>query len=79
MRTPLNVIVVDHDPTWSRKFEVEAAIVGKALGSVATAIHHIGSTAIPGIFAKPIIDMLVEAASVEAVDEKGGILAGSGV
>jgi len=61
---------VAHDPSWSRKFEGEAARIGAALGGAATAIHHIGSTAIPGIFAKPIIDILVEAPSVEAVDEK---------
>jgi len=70
----MSIMVVAHDPKWSRKFEDEAAIVGAALGPAALAIHHIGSTAIPGIFAKPIIDMLVVAPSVEAIDERAASL-----
>lgn len=66
----MKTIVIPHDPRWRCKFEEEAAIVAAALGSVATAIHHIGSTAISGIFAKPIIDMLIESSSLEAIDEK---------
>lgn len=64
------VIVVPHDPTWSRKFAAEARIIGAAMGPAVIAIHHIGSTAIPDIFAKPIIDMLVEATSLDGVDER---------
>jgi GrpB-like predicted nucleotidyltransferase (UPF0157 family) len=75
---PMDVLVVPHDPKWSRKFEAEAKVIGAALGAAATAIHHIGSTAIPGIFAKPIIDMLVEATSVEAVDERAPLLEAMG-
>jgi GrpB-like predicted nucleotidyltransferase (UPF0157 family) len=63
-------MVVAHDPTWSRKFEAEAKLVSAALGSAITAIHHIGGTAVPGIFAKPIIDMLAVANRIEDIDER---------
>lgn len=66
----MRVVVVPHDPAWSRRFESEAELVAEAFGSAAVAIHPIGSTAIPGIFAKPTIDMLVEAASLDAIDRR---------
>jgi GrpB-like predicted nucleotidyltransferase (UPF0157 family) len=66
----MNIILVAHDPEWRLKFEAEANVVRAVFGPAATAIHHIGSTAIPGILAKPIIDMLVEAATIEVVDER---------
>ena len=54
---------------WHRKFESEASLIHSAVEPVAVGIHHIGSTSIPGIVAKPIIDMLLEVTSVEALDE----------
>jgi GrpB-like predicted nucleotidyltransferase (UPF0157 family) len=74
----VNVIVVPHDPGWRRKFEVEAEIIGVALGLAVSFIHHVGSTSIPGIYAKPVIDILVEASSYEAVDQKGNSLVAKG-
>lgn len=53
---------------WAAEFARESAKVALALGGCAPVIHHIGSTAIPGIRAKPIIDMLVEVADLEKVD-----------
>jgi GrpB-like predicted nucleotidyltransferase (UPF0157 family) len=70
----MNVVLVAHDPEWRLKFEAEARIVLAALGPAANAIHHIGSTAIPGILAKPIIDMLLEATAIEAVDERTALV-----
>lgn len=67
-----------HDPKWIGKFHSEATIIGEALGSVAVGIHHIGSTAVPGIAAKPIIDILVEARSVVAIDENATSLEACG-
>jgi len=66
----VTAIVVPHDPAWRQKFELEAAELASALGPAAVAIHHIGSTAIPGVVAKPVIDVLVEATSVEAIDDR---------
>ena len=47
--------VVDQTPEWAAFFEKEAAHLAVIFGPHLTAIHHIGSTAIPGIKAKPII------------------------
>ncbi len=67
-------VLKSHQEDWSRKFEDEAAAVREAVGREALAIHHIGSTAIPGILAKPIIDMLVEVASLEGLDRHAASL-----
>jgi GrpB-like predicted nucleotidyltransferase (UPF0157 family) len=54
------VRVVPHRDSWTSDFESEAVAVRDALGVSSTRLHHIGSTAIPGIHAKPVIDMLAE-------------------
>jgi GrpB-like predicted nucleotidyltransferase (UPF0157 family) len=51
--------LVDYDPGWPKKFEVHARIIADALDSSALRIEHIGSTSVPGLAAKPIIDILV--------------------
>jgi GrpB-like predicted nucleotidyltransferase (UPF0157 family) len=65
MRT---VEVVPHDRRWRAAFAAEAKSVNDALGENIVAIHHIGSTAIPNIYAKPIIDLLVEVNDIVKVD-----------
>ena len=65
-----NVEVVPHDPRWRDRFEAEAKQVEAALGQNAVAVHHIGSTAIPDIHAKPVIDLLVEAEDIAEVDAR---------
>jgi len=62
------VEIVPHDPQWRDAFEAEARHVAAALGENAAAIHHIGSTAIPNIYAKPVIDMLVEVGDITELD-----------
>ncbi|MBI3513456.1 MAG: GrpB family protein [Proteobacteria bacterium] len=51
--------VVDYDPTWPARFEAERAALAQTLGPLVVAIEHIGSTAVPRLPAKPIIDLLV--------------------
>ena len=51
--------VVDYDPVWIAAFETEAATLNAVFGKRAIKVHHIGSTAVPGLEAKPIIDILV--------------------
>lgn len=48
-----------YDSDWPRMFGLECARIEAALGDLVTAIEHIGSTAVPGLCAKPIIDLLV--------------------
>jgi GrpB-like predicted nucleotidyltransferase (UPF0157 family) len=63
------VEVIPHDPKWQNEFESESKRVALALGKNVVAIHHIGSTAIPHIYAKPIIDLLVEVNDITHVDK----------
>lgn len=53
------VIVVEHDPSWPARYVEERDILQRALGPAALAIEHVGSTSVPGLAAKPIIDILV--------------------
>jgi GrpB-like predicted nucleotidyltransferase (UPF0157 family) len=59
--TPLagRILIVDYDPQWPELFRREAVRVRSALGCRAVRIEHTGSTAVPGLAAKPIIDMLL--------------------
>ena len=59
------VEIVPHDPAWSAKFESERSAIIEALGGTALEAHHVGSTAVPGLAAKPIIDILVAVTSLE--------------
>ena len=64
------VEVVPPNLAWREAFATEAKQVIQALNGNIVAIHHIGSTAIPNIYAKPIIDILVEVQSIANVDKQ---------
>jgi GrpB-like predicted nucleotidyltransferase (UPF0157 family) len=51
------IIIEDYDPHWPEQFELLRWRIGTALGPLAWAIEHIGSTAVPGLAAKPILDI----------------------
>ena len=53
------IIVTPYDPAWPARFRVESQLIHIALADLAPAIEHIGSTSVPGLAAKPVIDMLV--------------------
>lgn len=55
----------EYDSRWPERFDEEAARIRNALGDVAVRIEHVGSTAVPGLGAKPIIDIQVSVASME--------------
>lgn len=65
---PQHVTVVDYDPSWPQRFREERDRLCGALGEAALAIWHIGSTSVPGLAAKPVVDVLVAARSLEEVD-----------
>lgn len=65
---PRRIILAPPDPAWPEQFRAEAARLRTILGDEAVAIEHIGSTAIPGIPAKPTIDVLVAARDLAAID-----------
>ncbi|MGA9994006.1 MAG: GrpB family protein [Pyrinomonadaceae bacterium] len=68
------VEVVPHNPQWRDAFEAEAKQVADALGENVVAIHHIGSTAIPNIYAKPVVDLLVEVRDITEVDGRSSAM-----
>src|ERR1700744_4662012 len=61
------VVVVEYDPGWPALFEFFRGRIVTALGGLATAVEHVGSTAVPGLAAKPIIDMDVLLVSGDAL------------
>jgi len=55
------VILCAHDPAWAKRFERERTLLEQTVGAGRAArISHIGSTAVPGLVAKPTIDILLE-------------------
>jgi GrpB-like predicted nucleotidyltransferase (UPF0157 family) len=61
------IVVVDYDPAWPSSFERIAAFVWPAVMDVALRIEHVGSTAVPGLAAKPIIDVDIVVAGARDV------------
>jgi len=68
MLPPYAVRLVPHDPLWAEQASQEAARLREAAGSVFTAFGHIGSTSIPDIAAKPIIDLMGVVPDLESLD-----------
>jgi GrpB-like predicted nucleotidyltransferase (UPF0157 family) len=62
------VEVVPYDPAWPSEFDRVRAELAAVLGPSAAAIHHIGSTSVPGLSAKPVIDVLVETPDLSMID-----------
>ena len=62
------VKLVPHDPEWADLYGAASTDIRDGLGSTALSVEHVGSTAIPGIMAKPVIDILV---LVERYDPEG--------
>jgi GrpB-like predicted nucleotidyltransferase (UPF0157 family) len=60
-----SVVVVEYDPAWPRLYEEESARLSAALGDVLVETEHIGSTAVPGLAAKPVIDILAGLRALE--------------
>ncbi len=67
----MRIYMVPHDPKWRQEFENEARRIADALGDGMVAeVHHIGSTAILDIYAKPVIDILLVVANHAELDAK---------
>ena len=68
---PHPVRIVDYDPAWPAAFSEIEALLRAALGPAAVRIEHVGSTAVPGLAAKPVIDVQLSVASFEPFDAYG--------
>ena len=66
-RHDASVVLAEYDPQWPRLFEREAERIRRALHNDALLIEHVGSTSVPGLAAKPIIDIVL--AVPDAADE----------
>lgn len=62
------VRLVEYDPAWPLLFEREAARIGSALGGRALLVEHAGSTSVPGLAAKPVVDIVLAVA--DSADEQ---------
>ena len=60
--------IVDHDPAWPELARAELRRIEDALGGVAVRLDHVGSTAVPGLAAKPILDLQLSVAAIDAQD-----------
>jgi GrpB-like predicted nucleotidyltransferase (UPF0157 family) len=61
------VIIVPYDPRWPGEFDAERERLARALGALALRIDHHGSTAVPGLAAKPVIDMQISVAQLHPI------------
>lgn len=60
------VVIVDYNPSWPDQFAEEAGRIKEAVGPALVAVEHVGSTAIPGLAAKPVLDILAGVTSLDA-------------
>jgi len=60
--------LVPYDPAWAARFAAEKRRIEAALGPVAQRVDHVGSTAVPGLVAKPIVDIDLSVPDVETED-----------
>jgi GrpB-like predicted nucleotidyltransferase (UPF0157 family) len=65
---PSRITVVEYDPEWPRTYEEEKGLILDAIGEHVRSIEHVGSTSVPGLGAKPIIDIIAGLDSGEAAD-----------
>jgi GrpB-like predicted nucleotidyltransferase (UPF0157 family) len=69
MPPPIPVELLPHDPAWAEAARREATRLTEAIGDNLVIVHHVGSTAIPAIRAKPIVDLMPVVASLPALDD----------
>jgi len=62
--------LAEYDPTWPQQFEVKKKLILEVLGQNVLDIYHIGSTSIPGMIAKPQIDIMVVVSDLQLVQDK---------
>ncbi len=63
------VVIVDYDPRWPLLFDQARSEILRAIGPRVVAVEHIGSTAVPGLAAKPIVDIMVGLRTLEVAPQ----------
>src|SRR5438067_486855 len=69
MSPPIPVVLVPYDPEWPNLAAAQAGRL-RVLGSVLVTVHHIGSTSVPGLAAKPVIDLMPLVTDLSALDRE---------
>jgi len=72
------VELVPYDPAWPARYAAAARRVGRAAGPTLDAVVHVGSTAVPGLAARPVVDLMAGAADLAAADAAVPRLEGAG-
>lgn len=72
------VILAPYDPEWPRRFHQEAVVLGAVFAGSDAAIEHVGSTAVPGLGAKPVIDIMVGLSHLVQAESRMGALEAEG-
>jgi GrpB-like predicted nucleotidyltransferase (UPF0157 family) len=67
---PKPIVIVAYDPRWPQQFEAERASLADLFSEAAASIEHIGSTAVPGLGAKPIIDIMLGVGVLQEVESR---------
>jgi GrpB-like predicted nucleotidyltransferase (UPF0157 family) len=72
------VILAPYDPEWPSRFDQEAVVLGAVFSGSDAAIEHVGSTAVPGLGAKPVIDIKVGLSHLAQAESRMGALEAAG-
>jgi GrpB-like predicted nucleotidyltransferase (UPF0157 family) len=75
---PEPVRVVPYDPDWPGRFDQERAVLGALFAGSEAAIEHVGSTAVPGLGAKPVIDVMVGLSQLAEAENRIAALEAAG-
>lgn len=62
------IVIAPYDPAWPSRFAAEAERIRQAFGELALRVEHVGSTSVPGLAAKPVVDIQVSVPSLEPRD-----------
>jgi GrpB-like predicted nucleotidyltransferase (UPF0157 family) len=73
-----NIHIVPYNPDWQPQYESEAARLRSVFGDLLVAIHHIGSTSVPGLHAKPLIDIMPIVRDIERVEDYNEVMVALG-
>ncbi|MNI33849.1 dephospho-CoA kinase/protein folding accessory domain-containing protein [compost metagenome] len=74
----MNVVVTEYNDNWKQKFNDESQLIKDIFGNELIDIHHIGSTSVPGLKSKPIIDIMPVVNEIENIDSFNEQMTGLG-
>ena len=72
------IAIVAYDPAWPARYQSERRLLEPVFAPILVAMHHVGSTSVPGLAAKPVIDILVEASDDTRLPKFDAALVGLG-